>query len=172
MFSGCDTVDDDEAGVATAAAAAGCAVPLAGLGGTAVWKLSFPDRSPTSSKDTKAQATSAATAMTPLMRSAVAPVRSTSRGFGSRTNSASGDRCRKYAASSPLDIGPAVSTPRLGGRHSIRNSSAERPVPRAASHARAGRTATGRRNLWQAGSENSRSAPCFQGQWSQMLRNG
>ena len=65
MFSGCDTVDDDEAGVATAAAAAGCAVPLAGLGGTAVWKLSFPDRSPTSSKDTKAQATSAATAMTP-----------------------------------------------------------------------------------------------------------
>ena len=43
MFSGCDTLDDDEAGVAAVAAAAGCAVPLAGLGGTAVWKLLFPD---------------------------------------------------------------------------------------------------------------------------------
>ena len=38
MFSDCDTVDDDEAGTAAVAAAAGCAVPLAGLGGTAVWK--------------------------------------------------------------------------------------------------------------------------------------
>jgi hypothetical protein len=44
MFSDCDTVDDDEAGTAAVAAAAGCAVPLAGLGGTAVWKLLFPNR--------------------------------------------------------------------------------------------------------------------------------
>jgi len=43
MFSGCDTLDD-EAGVAVVAAIAGCAVPLAGLGGTAVWKLLLPDR--------------------------------------------------------------------------------------------------------------------------------
>jgi hypothetical protein len=44
MFSDCDTVDEDEAGTAAVAAAAGCAVPLAGLGGTAVWKLLFPNR--------------------------------------------------------------------------------------------------------------------------------
>ena len=44
MFSDCDTVDDDEAGTAAVAAAAGCAVPLAGLGGTAVWKLLLPNR--------------------------------------------------------------------------------------------------------------------------------
>ena len=44
MFSDCDTVDDDEAKTAAVAGAAGCAVPLAGLGGTAVWKLLFPNR--------------------------------------------------------------------------------------------------------------------------------
>jgi len=44
MFSDCDTVDDDEAGTAAVAAAAGCAVPHSGLGGTAVWKLLFPNR--------------------------------------------------------------------------------------------------------------------------------
>ena len=44
MFSDCDTVDDNETEAAAVAAAAGCAVPLAGLGGTAVWKLLFPDR--------------------------------------------------------------------------------------------------------------------------------
>jgi hypothetical protein len=38
MFSDYDTVDDDEAKTAAVAGAAGCAVPLAGLGGAAVWK--------------------------------------------------------------------------------------------------------------------------------------